>query len=135
MTSVRDDLETFETSPITGFDISFPVKRDDELSPHERLTDAWDIVEGFPLPRFKRVCGCGSSQRIMLSWSFTRGHNADSYRCCMNFICRDCGEVSAHRIPIAQDVFEMRSPLGADGEYQTSTVYMWREALEIINAG
>ncbi len=122
-----------ETSPITGFDVSFPVKRDDEPDIHERMTSKWEFVNGFPMPRFKRLCGCGSTNRHLLSWSFISVSEKNSYRCCVNFICRECGEVSAHRMPIPQEIFEMRSPEIDPGVFQSSTVYTWREAWEFIS--
>ena len=66
MTSVRDRIEMAPG-------ITFPKNDGDGEVVHELISEAWDFIEGFPVPRFMMTCFCGSQQFHLLSYNFFVG--------------------------------------------------------------
>ena len=122
MASVRDRIQMAPG-------ITFPMNDGDSEVFKTLIEDAWDIVEGFPVPRFTMTCFCSSRTFHILSYNFFVGAITESvspYRCCIAFVCRVCSAVHDHRMVIPKEVFDMRS------EGKVAFMYRWRDALNIM---
>ena len=90
----------------------------------------WDMVAGFPVPRFPFFCGCGRAEVKLLSYNFLvsdKKENTDSlHRCCINMQCFDCSALHDFRVVLTKDEFDRMS----DG--LTARLYRWREVKRLI---
>ena len=95
----------------------------------ERVADAWEFVEGFPLPRFDMTCACGSTDLKLCNISFCKKDSEHitqkggmQYACDMVYRCRTCAHMHYYGLAIPQHVYELRGP----GSYH------WEKALAVI---
>lgn len=107
----------------------------DESDPMQpaRVREAWEFVNGFPLPKFNMCCTvCHSSDVKVMAFTF---HPKDPihmtqptspYRCITEYKCRACTAAHTHSMAVPEEMFHLRSE---DGQPR---VYSWVKALEII---
>lgn len=84
-----------------------------------RVTDAWDLTTGWPLPRFPLVCPvCGYDDVGLKDWRFfERKHATVPHRCDVTAKCTSCSHVLTFGLAVPTDVYE---------QHQPGRTYRWR---------
>ena len=109
----------------------FPPKEDNAL--HQRVDDAWDFIEGFPIPKFEMRCVCGSTDLKVCAFTYCykdpihiSQKGGTEYACAMIYRCITCGENREFSAAIPEETFRLRSN---DGQ---AAIYHWEKALAVI---
>ena len=101
---------------------------------HERVASMWEFMEGFPLPKFELVCGCGSVDIKLMVYTYCRKDEVHVTQkegqrngCNMMYRCHACGALSEYTAAVSDEIYALRSDSGHP------SMYHWEKALAILN--